>query len=206
MNVERLAQANSSTPPASSSGSPARASLPRAGSRPSAARKGYWQVGSRNYQPEEMATLAAFRQMPEEVWAWYLYRRGVCRGAEPNAAHRALFSAERRGGDRFLLVTQNVDGLHLRAGNTLGPYVPNPRQHRLHAVLARMPACAGADAGGGRRCLGQGPTGRRPRAPGAPMPLLRRTRAAARALVRRELRRSRTSASRAPSTQRSTPR
>ncbi|MBW2380459.1 MAG: RNA polymerase subunit sigma, partial [Deltaproteobacteria bacterium] len=62
------------------------------------------------YQPEEMATWAAFQEMPEEVWAWYLYRRGICRGAEPNAAHRALAAAERRRGERFLLVTQNVDG------------------------------------------------------------------------------------------------
>lgn len=82
-------------------------------------KEGYWRVGSRNYQPEEMATWSAFQEMPEEVWAWYLYRRGVCRGAEPNAAHRALARAEKSAGERFLLVTQNVDGLHLRAGNTL---------------------------------------------------------------------------------------
>jgi NAD-dependent deacetylase len=75
-------------------------------------KEGYWKVGSRNYQPEEMATRAAFQEMPEEVWAWYLYRRGVCRAAEPNAAHRALAAAEPRGGERFLLVTQNVDGIH----------------------------------------------------------------------------------------------
>ena len=80
--------------------------------------EGYWRVGSANYQPEQMATRAAFRQMPNEVWAWYLYRRGVCRSAEPNAAHHALVKAERRGAKRFLLVTQNVDGLHVRAGST----------------------------------------------------------------------------------------
>jgi len=95
-------------------------------------KEGYWQVGSRNYQPEEMATSAAFRQMPEEVWAWYLYRRGVCSRAEPNAAHRALCSAEQRGGDRFLLVTQNVDGLHLRAGNTLD------RTYQIHGNIDFM--------------------------------------------------------------------
>ena len=82
-------------------------------------KEGYWRVGSHNYQPEEMATWRAFQEMPDEVWAWYLYRRGVCRGAEPNAAHRALVRAEQRSGNAFLLVTQNVDGLHLRAGNTL---------------------------------------------------------------------------------------
>ena len=94
--------------------------------------EGYWQVGSRNYQPEEMATRAAFQEMPEEVWAWYLYRRGVCRGAEPNAAHRALAAAEQREGERFLLVTQNVDGLHLRAGNTLD------RTYQIHGNIDFM--------------------------------------------------------------------
>jgi NAD-dependent deacetylase len=94
--------------------------------------EGYWRVGSRNYQPEQMATRAAFRQMPEEVWAWYLYRRGVCRQAEPNAAHRALVRAEQRRGDRFLLVTQNIDGLHLRAGNT------RDRTYQVHGNIDLM--------------------------------------------------------------------
>jgi NAD-dependent deacetylase len=80
--------------------------------------EGYWQVGSRNYHPQELATHASFQEMPEEVWAWYLYRRGVCRAAQPNDAHHALVRCERALGDRFLLVTQNVDGLHRRAGNS----------------------------------------------------------------------------------------
>lgn len=80
--------------------------------------EGYWRVGSVNYRAEELATYEAFSQMPEEVWAWYLYRRGVCRAARPNAAHLALVEIERALGDRFLLVTQNVDGLHLRAGSS----------------------------------------------------------------------------------------
>lgn len=80
--------------------------------------EGYWQVGSRNYRPMELATVAAFRDVPDDVWGWYLYRRGVCAAAEPNTAHRALVRLEERLADRFLLVTQNVDGLHSRAGNT----------------------------------------------------------------------------------------
>lgn len=78
---------------------------------------GYWTVGSANYHPTEMATFATFSRMPEEVWRWYLYRRSVCRAAAPNPAHHALVELERSLGDRFLLLTQNVDGLHLRAGN-----------------------------------------------------------------------------------------
>jgi NAD-dependent deacetylase len=80
--------------------------------------EGYWRVGSRNHQPTEMATAAAFASMPKEVWRWYLFRRGVCRAAVPNVAHLALVDLERRLSERFLLVTQNVDGLHLRAGNS----------------------------------------------------------------------------------------
>jgi NAD-dependent deacetylase len=78
--------------------------------------EGYWRVGSRNYQPTEMATARAFSSMPDEVWRWYLHRRAVCLAAAPNAAHAALSQLDARLGDRFLLVTQNVDGLHLRAG------------------------------------------------------------------------------------------
>lgn len=80
--------------------------------------EGYWTVGSTHYRAMELATQAAFRRMPEDVWSWYLYRRSVCRAAEPNPAHTALVRLEEALQDRFLLVTQNVDGLHLRAGNS----------------------------------------------------------------------------------------
>lgn len=81
-------------------------------------REGYWVVGSRNYMPQEMATHEMFCRAPEEVWRWYLYRFGVCKDAQPNAGHRALVALDRALGDRFHLVTQNIDGLHLRAGAT----------------------------------------------------------------------------------------
>jgi NAD-dependent deacetylase len=82
--------------------------------------EGYWTVGSRNYTPQEMGTRAMFRRNPRAVWRWYLYRRGVCRAARPNAGHVALARIEAALGDRFTLVTQNVDGLHRRAGNSAG--------------------------------------------------------------------------------------
>lgn len=91
--------------------------------------EGYWRVGSRDYHPQELATFAAFSRMPDEVWGWYLHRRGVCRAAAPNAAHRAIVAAERALGDRFLLVTQNVDGLHVRAGNS------RARTYAIHGDL-----------------------------------------------------------------------
>jgi len=83
-------------------------------------KEGYWTVGSTEYHPQEMATHAMFSREPEEVWAWYLYRRTVCRAAGPNEGHRAVVDMEQALGDRFLLLTQNVDGLHLRAGNSPG--------------------------------------------------------------------------------------
>ena len=79
---------------------------------------GYWTVGAREYHPQEMATQAMFSQNPKEVWRWYLYRFGICRAAEPNAGHECLASLERELGPNFWLLTQNVDGLHLRAGNS----------------------------------------------------------------------------------------
>ncbi len=94
--------------------------------------EGYWTVGAREYHPQELATHAAFLRMPREVWHWYLYRRGVCRAAAPNAAHRALVELEERIADRFTLVTQNVDGLHLRAGSSL------TRTHEIHGNIDFM--------------------------------------------------------------------
>lgn len=80
--------------------------------------EGYWTVGSREYHPQEMATYAMFDQKPQEVWRWYLYRKHVCGAADPNDGHRALAEMERLFEDRFTLITQNVDGLHLRAGSS----------------------------------------------------------------------------------------
>lgn len=90
---------------------------------------GYWAVGSREYHPQEMATFEMFSRQPEDVWSWYLYRRAVCRAAAPNEGHRAVVELEERLQDRFLLITQNVDGLHLRAGNSLA------RTYQIHGNI-----------------------------------------------------------------------
>jgi NAD-dependent deacetylase len=80
--------------------------------------EGYWTVGSREYHPQEMATHAMFAHQPYEVWKWYLYRKGVCERAAPNKGHLALVGLEKLLRDRFNLITQNVDNLHLRAGQS----------------------------------------------------------------------------------------
>jgi NAD-dependent deacetylase len=100
-------------------------------------KEGYWTVGAREYHPQELATHEAFVTMPWEVWAWYLYRRGVCRRAAPNGAHQALVDWDRALGDRFGLITQNVDGLHGRAGS------PRERTYPIHGDIELM-RCADA--------------------------------------------------------------
>src|ERR1700730_18468479 len=70
----------------------------------------------RQYQPEDLATPQAFARDPKLVWEWYDWRRGMIAQAEPNAAHTALAALQSRSGD-FTLTTQNVDGLHDRAGS-----------------------------------------------------------------------------------------
>jgi NAD-dependent deacetylase len=70
----------------------------------------------RSFRPEDLATPAAFARDPVLVWEWYDWRRSRIAAAEPNAGHRALVELERRAA-AFTLVTQNVDGLHRRAGS-----------------------------------------------------------------------------------------
>jgi NAD-dependent deacetylase len=71
----------------------------------------------RNFSPEKLASPEAFSSDPRLVWEWYDWRRQIIHKAQPNAGHRALAEIERRAADRFTLVTQNVDGLHERAGS-----------------------------------------------------------------------------------------
>jgi NAD-dependent deacetylase len=101
--------------------------------------EGYWTVGSKVYMPEEMATRATFERIPEELWRWYLYRLGVCWKAEPNPAHLALVRLETALQDRFILITQNVDGLHLRAGNSPA------RTFQIHGNINLVRCSAGCD-------------------------------------------------------------
>ncbi|MDY6856146.1 MAG: Sir2 family NAD-dependent protein deacetylase [Thermodesulfobacteriota bacterium] len=82
-------------------------------------KEGYWTVGSKEYQPVEMATVRMFNRDPFEVWKWYLYRKTICTNASLNAGHLAVAQLEWIFKDRFCLITQNVDGLHIRAGNSL---------------------------------------------------------------------------------------
>lgn len=75
--------------------------------------EGLWET----YRPEELATPQAFERRPDVVWRWYAWRYRQAAEAEPNPAHRALAELPELF-ERFTLVTQNVDGLHQRAGST----------------------------------------------------------------------------------------
>lgn len=80
------------------------------------AQTGLWA----QYDPHELATPQAFARDPKRVWEWYAWRRELVGRAQPNPGHLALAQLEARlsaAGGRFTLITQNVDGLHQRAGS-----------------------------------------------------------------------------------------
>lgn len=77
------------------------------------AQSGLWA----NFRPEELATEEAFRAQPQRVWDWYALRRETIARVAPNAGHLAVADFQRRCPGRLTVVTQNVDGLHQRAGS-----------------------------------------------------------------------------------------
>jgi NAD-dependent deacetylase len=85
---------------------------------------GYW----RNLDPTKLATPEAFARDPQLVWDWYRERRRRIRNARPNAAHEAIARLAHQTNE-FLLVTQNVDDLHARAG------VPPEKMVRIHGDI-----------------------------------------------------------------------
>jgi NAD-dependent deacetylase len=68
----------------------------------------------RNRSAQQLATPEAFAHDPLVVWEWYAWRREIIGGCTPNSAHRTIAKWSERAG--VTLVTQNVDGLHERAG------------------------------------------------------------------------------------------
>ena len=85
------------------------------------------------------ATASYFVRHPEESWAWHLDRRSEVLAAAPNRAHDAVALLEASLGDRFTLITQNIDRLHLRAGGT------PERTIELHGHLDGMRCSGGCE-------------------------------------------------------------
>ena len=112
----------------------------------------------RSYRAEDLATPEAFRRDPQLVWEWYDWRRSLIAGCAPNAGHEVLARWSAREG--FTLVTQNVDGLHERAGTQnvvrfhgsiwelrcadgCGTPAWQDRSAHLDPLPARCPGCGG---------------------------------------------------------------
>jgi NAD-dependent deacetylase len=93
---------------------------------------GLWE----QHSVEDVASPEGFARDPQLVWKFYSLRREQARTVQPNAGHHALAEVEKRLGDRFLLVTQNIDGLHQRAGSD--------RVIEIHGSLFRT-KCSGCD-------------------------------------------------------------
>jgi NAD-dependent deacetylase len=94
---------------------------------------GLWE----GHRVEDVATPSAFQRDPVLVWRFYNARRAGLRAAQPNAGHLALAGLEGRLGERFTLITQNVDGLHRAAGCR--------RVLEIHGSLHRV-RCTGCGA------------------------------------------------------------
>ena len=77
------------------------------------------------FDPYELSSLQGWRENPERIWGWYLWRHYLVADVAPNDGHRAI--AEWQQQAEVSVITQNVDDLHERAGNT--------RVHHLHGSL-----------------------------------------------------------------------
>lgn len=93
----------------------------------------------RQFRPEQLATPDAFARLPELVWEWYLWRREKIAAAEPHEGYRTI-ARWQRARPGVALLTQNVDGLHERAGS--------PSLVELHGNLWRVRCAAGCGCAG----------------------------------------------------------
>ena len=79
---------------------------------------GYWTIGSENYKAQEIGTKKFFNVASYEVQKFYLFRKSITASAQPNKSHHLLKEIEDVLEHHFALISQNVDGLHKKAGNS----------------------------------------------------------------------------------------
>lgn len=112
---------------------------------------GYWTIGSKNYTPQEMATRHIYETRPGQFLLWYYRRFAAYRDVPPNGVHRWLASQCNSGAAH--LITQNIDGLDGRAGNSdyvcihgrLDMMTAYDDQDALHAAATAVPNIFASD-------------------------------------------------------------
>ena len=112
---------------------------------------GYWTIGSKNYTPQEMATRHIYETRPGQFLLWYYRRFAAYRNVPPNDVHRWLASQCNSGVAH--LITQNIDGLDGRAGNSdyvcihgrLDMMTAYDDQDALHAATTGLPNIFSSD-------------------------------------------------------------
>ena len=112
---------------------------------------GYWTIGSKNYTPQEMATRYIYETSPGQFLLWYYRRFAAYRNVPPNDVHRWLACQCNSGVAH--LITQNIDGLDGRAGNSdyvcihgrLDMMTAYDDQDALHAATTGLPNIFASD-------------------------------------------------------------
>ena len=107
------------------------------------AQSGLWS----KFRPEELATEDAFRANPSMVWDWYAMRREMIAKVAPNAGHQAIAALQQREPGRLAVITQNVDGLHQRAGSTGVVALRTPRAPQRIRIASTCRLSASTAAG-----------------------------------------------------------
>lgn len=112
------------------------------------AQTGLWA----KYDPMQLATPEAFQRDAQTAWDWYRWRRGLVTAVAPNAGHDAI-AALAGSVPRFSLVTQNVDGLHQRAGSVdVIEFHGNLFEDKCAGCEVRLPAAPGEQGDPPPRC------------------------------------------------------
>src|SRR5829696_8415167 len=124
---------------------------------------GLWE----GHDPMQVATPEAYADDPRLVQRFYDERRAALARVGPNAAHLALARLEEVLGDDLLVVTQNVDDLHERAGSGLVHHIRRPaRLGRPAAPRTAVPGVRGGHAAPGHRVVRRAPLRHGPRRAG----------------------------------------
>lgn len=99
---------------------------------------GIWIKGTKFHRPEEFGTFKHFKNNPEEVWQYSLFRKKMFENAYPNESHQLIAEIENNLQNQFHLITQNIDDLHRRAGSK--------RLYEIHGNIREMKCASGCKA------------------------------------------------------------